>query len=174
MGFSELVWLNYFVFGLFSAGALGGGLYLFFTKNILHGAYGLMVSLVSIAGLFLVCHAEFVAISQVMIYVGGILILIMFSIMLSAKGKYKRDALEVRNVNSLPSLLLALILGSGLVFFVSQLKWFGEGLEMQEEHNAIRDLGLSLMTNQVLILELVGILLLLVLIGASYIAKNHE
>ena len=71
-------WLAKIVFVLCSLGAVGGAGYLFFTKNILYGAYGLLVSLMSVGGLFLLAGAEFIGVSQIMIYVGGVLVLILF------------------------------------------------------------------------------------------------
>lgn len=163
--------LQYPVFLLFALGALGGGLYLFFTKNILYGAYGLLVSLMSVAGLFLVAGAEFPAVSQIMLYVGGVLVLVIFGIMLSAKGKKREEALHVSNVNNLLSLLIATLLAGGL----GLLSWrlFGKGITLKPMPTGmVKNIGLTLMTGQVLILELIGFLLLLVLIGASYIAKK--
>ncbi len=168
---AQWTWVTYLVFGFFSLGTLGGALYLFFTKNILYGAYGLLTSLISIAGLFLVAGAEFIAVSQIMIYVGGILILILFGIMLSAKGKDRRDALGVKNVNNLASLLIAALVAGGIILYGFRLQWPAvKGVD--QEINQVRNLGMSLMTTEVLMLEMAGVLLLLVLIGASYIAKK--
>ncbi|MGR3810265.1 NADH-quinone oxidoreductase subunit J family protein [Jiulongibacter sp. NS-SX5] len=166
----DWTWLQWSAAVVFGLGAIGGALYLFFTKNILYGAYGLLTSLMSVGGLFLLSGAEFVAISQVMVYVGGILILIMFGIMLSAKGEKKEDALRVVNVNNLVSLFFAVIIAAGLIFFSLQVGDFGN--LAAPSLTQVNDLGMNLMTTQVLILEIVGVLLLLVLIGASYIAKK--
>ncbi|WP_304238576.1 NADH-quinone oxidoreductase subunit J [Jiulongibacter sediminis] len=166
----DWAWLQWLALGVFALGAVGGALYLFFTKNILYGAYGLLTSLISVGGLFLMNGAEFLAVSQIMVYVGGILILIMFGIMLSAKGEKKEDALKVVNVNSLVSLLFAAVMAGGLIFY--SLKMGGSRSLAKPSAEQVQDLGMSLMTTQVLVLELVGVLLLIVLIGASYIAKK--
>ncbi|WP_341225842.1 NADH-quinone oxidoreductase subunit J [uncultured Arcticibacterium sp.] len=161
------------VFGIFALIAIGGAAYLFFTKNILYGAYGLLTSLLGVAGLFLLANAEFIAVSQIMIYVGGVLILILFGIMLSANGKNKGDALEVINVNNLLSLLIALVISGGLGLMVFNLK-ITNAVESYGAVNHINALGMHLMTSHVALLEMIGVLLLVVLIGASYIAKREK
>ncbi|AWW00442.1 NADH-quinone oxidoreductase subunit J family protein [Arcticibacterium luteifluviistationis] len=161
------------VFGIFALITLGGAAYLFFTKNILFGAYGLLTSLLGVAGLFLMAHAEFIAVSQIMIYVGGVLILILFGIMLSANSRNKGDALRVINVNKLLSLLIAFAISAGLGLMIFNLK-MAKGAESYGEVNHINALGMHLMTSHVVLLEMIGVLLLVVLIGASYIAKREK
>jgi NADH-quinone oxidoreductase subunit J len=162
-------WLAKIVFAIFSLGAIGGAAYLLFTKNILYGAYGFLVSLISVAGLFILLGAEFIGVSQIMIYVGGVLVLIMFGIMLSANGK---NALEVSNVNLLLSLLIALCVSSGLIYMVSQMN-IAYDEQSYEGVNQVNELGMHLMTTHVSLLEIIGVLLLVVLIGASFIAKKR-
>ncbi len=161
-------WLAKIVFVLCSLGAVGGAGYLFFTKNILYGAYGLLVSLMSVGGLFLLAGAEFIGVSQIMIYVGGVLVLILFGIMLSANSK---DALKVVNVNSLLSILIgAAIFASLLVLIIGLQTNRPQTYDSSEQQ--INGLGMHLMTSHVAILEIVGVLLLVVLIGASFISKK--
>jgi NADH-quinone oxidoreductase subunit J len=162
-------WLAQTVFAIFSIGSIGGAAYLLFAKNILYGAYGFLVSLISVAGLFFLLGAEFIGVSQIMIYVGGVLVLIMFGIMLSANGK---NALEVSNVNLLLSLLIALFVSAGLIFMVSKMNVAYEE-QAYEGVNQINGLGMDLMTTHVSLLEIIGVLLLVVLIGASFITKKR-
>jgi NADH-quinone oxidoreductase subunit J len=161
-------WVSWVVFSFFSLGSIGGAAYLLFAKNILFGAYGLLFSLVSIAGLFLLSGAEFIGVSQIMIYVGGVLVLIMFGIMLSANSK---NALEVKNVNLPLSLLIACCIALGLGYLALNLS-IAYPIEGYEGLNQINELGMHLMTSHVALLEIVGVLLLVVLVGASFIAKK--
>jgi NADH-quinone oxidoreductase subunit J len=70
-----MIQLAFFVFaGITVAGAF----YLLFTKNVLYAAFSLLLTLLGIAGLFVFAGADFLAVSQIMIYVGGILILLIF------------------------------------------------------------------------------------------------
>ena len=165
-----LGYIHYAAFAVFALAAMGGALFLFFTKNILFGAYGLLVSLMSVAGLFILAQAEFIAVSQIMIYVGGVLILIIFGIMLSSGGKTRELALLVENVNNLWSLILSGVLMAGLSYLCYLL------IPFQEAHDLVlvEDLGMSLMTSKVLLLEITGILLLVVLVGATRLAKKEE
>lgn len=172
-GLLESIVLAKVVFSFFALFSIGGAAYVFFTKNILYAAYGLLVSLLGVAGLFLLAGAEFIAVSQIMIYVGGVLVLILFGIMLSARGKTRDKALEVNNVNNLLSLLIALAIAGCLAVLIVNLT-IPDSLKSYGDSNQINALGMYLMTDYVAILEIVGVLLLMVLIGASFIAKKEK
>ena len=73
----------WFLFILLSVLALGGGLGVVVTRNVVHAALLLLVSLVAVAGLYLILLAEFLALVQVLIYGGAIIIVLLFAIMLT-------------------------------------------------------------------------------------------
>jgi NADH-quinone oxidoreductase subunit J len=159
------------VFGLFFAVTLGGALYVLFSKNVLFAAYGLLVSLLSVAGIFVFGGAEFVAAAQIMIYIGGILVLLIFGIMLSSQKTKDKDHLKIENSDIWLTILLVFLLSFLVIFLVSSLIFDTHNLK-PEQH--IKNMGFNLMTDSVLALELVGVLLLMALIGATYIAKKDE
>jgi len=163
-----LGWLEKIVFIFFSLVSIGGAAYLLFAKNILYGAYGLLTSLISVAGLFILAGAEFIGVAQIMIYIGGVMVLILFGIMLSVNGK---NALAVNNVNLLLSLIIAACIALGLGYLAISLN-ITYPQEGYTGLNQINELGMHLMTSHVSLLEMIGVLLLVVLIGATFIAKN--
>ena len=81
MAASEIL-LNVF-FYLFAAGALGGAAAVALSRNIVRSAFALLAVLVSVAAMYAIMKADFIAAAQVLIYVGGILVLIIFAVMLT-------------------------------------------------------------------------------------------
>ena len=75
-------WLNV-LFYLFAAGAIGGAVAVARSRNIVRSAFSLLAVLVSVAALYAIMKADFIAAAQVLIYVGGILVLIIFAVMLT-------------------------------------------------------------------------------------------
>lgn len=156
---------------LFGLIAIGGGLYVLFTDNVLYGAYGLLVSFLGVAGLFVFAGGEFIAAAQIMIYVGGVLVLLIFGIMLSGEINNRDSRLLIKNQNPFFTLILVVVLSIMMLFFVSTAVFEQKVIS---EYLKVSQLGFELMTNAVLVLELIGLLLLAGLIGATFIAKNNE
>jgi NADH-quinone oxidoreductase subunit J len=75
------------LFGVFSVMALGAALAVVTMRNILHGALMLVVNLLAVAGLFLTLESSFLAIIQVLVYAGAIMVLFLFVIMLLGVGR---------------------------------------------------------------------------------------
>lgn len=162
------------VFAIFSVLAIAGAFYVLITKNILHAAFGLLVTLLSVAAIFVFSFAEFVAVAQIMIYIGGILILLIFAIMLSVKRRInnsEKDILFVSNSNEIGTFLVCFTLVFAILGLVSTLI-YKKNSETIQIPNSVKNLGVSLMTTHVLAVELVGLLLLIALIGATYISKK--
>ena len=83
--------LNTILLIAFTALAAGSAIFIMFTKNILYAALALMTTFLSMAVIFIFLGAEFVAITQILVYVGGILILLVFGIMLTNKTGSKKS-----------------------------------------------------------------------------------
>jgi NADH:ubiquinone oxidoreductase subunit 6 (subunit J) len=158
------------VFWMFCLLTLGGGVYVLLSRHVLYAAYGLLVTFLGVAGIFVFSGAEFMAAAQIMIYVGGIMILLVFGIMLSARKKGVGEYLEVENAGKGKGLLLAVLLGAVWLVLVSKLVFIGDEVK---ELLSIKRVGYSLMTTNVLVLEIIGVLLLMALVGATYIAKDE-
>ncbi|OEK06479.1 NADH-quinone oxidoreductase subunit J family protein [Roseivirga misakiensis] len=147
-------------------------LYIMFTKNILYAAFALILTFIGMAGLFVLLGAEFIAVTQILVYVGGILVLLVFGIMLTNRLKGKKV------VSPTYHKLLGFLIAAGLFTLLfkgilaanfSTLAWTNNSIKKAPE---IKDFGLTLMTDYVLAFEIIGILLLLGLIGAVRIAGN--
>ncbi len=154
---------------IFSVITVGGALFVLFTKKILDAAYGLLVSLLGVAAMFVFSNAEFLAASQIVIYVGGILVLLIFGIVLSRDTK-NRVQKEPKDA----------ILRGGLLFAILSILMFGListlrfNVMASIKTTSVRDLGLEMLNANVLNLELIGILLLLALVATTYILRDDK
>jgi NADH-quinone oxidoreductase subunit J len=139
------------------------------SRNVVHAALWLVVALASVAGVFLLLAAPFVAFVQVIIYVGAIVVLILFGLMLT-RAPVGRRVLD----NSLRARIGALVIG-GAVF--AMLTWFmvdawsGERINNRAATSTAA-LGTAIFRNYVLPFEAVSILLLAALIGAIVLARR--
>ncbi len=141
-----------------------------FCKNVFKAALLLLCCLLALAAVYVLSFAEFVAVTQVLVYAGGIVVVIIFGIMLTTK--LLGTALIVKNGNILPGAL------AGIALFALLIKFFSEGFINDESQQVrsfddnISETGVQLMTNYVLPFELAGILLLMALIGAGVITAS--
>ena len=109
-------------FWVFSIAALVAGLLTIMARNAVHSALFLISSLVSIAALFILLGAEFIAGVQILVYVGGVMVLFLFVIMLVNVGAEERgrDRIFNRPAQVVSSVIFALLLAGGLVYALNQ------------------------------------------------------
>ncbi len=153
----------------------GSALVMLWTKHILHAALAMFMTMLGLAGLYVLAYADVMAVSHLVIYVGGVLILILFGIMLTnqkGRGGQEKNELVTEESSRAWPLFIGLLVFSGLVFILSRGN-FG-GIEIADPNSKLGFVGVSLLTEYALPFELVGIYLLIALIGATYIAKQHE
>lgn len=140
------------------------------SSNLLYSAYSLLFTFIGIAGLYIFLWADFMAVMQIIIYVGGILILIVFGIMLTNK---------ITSVNishtSLQRKLGALITGIlfiALGYMILNTTW--NLLPALEPDQTVATVGRLLMQDYLLPFELVSILLLGTLIAATTLSRKED
>jgi NADH:ubiquinone oxidoreductase subunit 6 (subunit J) len=139
-----------------------------FTKNVFKAALLLLLCLLSLAAIYIFSLAEFVAITQVMIYAGGIVIVIIFGIMITTK--ISGAALSVENANLFSGLLAA---GSLLILLLKFFVFSFPTLSLPSPtSDALTDTGIALMTTFLLPFELAGIFLLIALVGAAIVVTS--
>lgn len=136
-------------------------------KNIFHCALFLILALLSLSGIYYQLGAPFIAAIQLVIYVGAVMVLVIFAIMLTSRISDK--ILRASNQQVLPALAAILVI---LYFAFSAListelpKNFGNAFD------PIFDLGKELMTNYLFPFEIISIILLAALVGAITIARK--
>lgn len=139
-------------------------------KNLIYAAFSLLVLLSSVAAMFFILGAEFLAMVQILIYVGGILILVVFGIMLTGQVK----AVPIREnffyllLASVTTGLLCGLLVTGITSLPS--KMLGSNIVS----TPIKDLGNLLIGKYYLIFGVLGVLLLVILIAAAGMARNNK
>lgn len=188
------------LFWMFAIATCAGAVAVVLSQSVVRMAFWLIVSLGSTAGLFFMMHADFVGATQLMVYVGGTLVLLIFGVMLTASGPYMQ-------IKTAPSqLVIAGIVGvvflAMIVTIVGNVDWedaankvngapwaaSAKGFNDESEGNTSRWLGLSflglrpdrdlnkdedapLSPGYLLPFEIVSVHLLVVLIGAAYLAR---
>jgi NADH-quinone oxidoreductase subunit J len=143
--------------------ALAAALSILFIRDVFYGALLLLICLLSLAGLFVLMHAEVIAVTLMLIYAGGILTIIIFGIMLTSK--INGQALVVKNNKWLAGLLTGIPILIILIKLFRQHSFVAEG-KYPNDKESIRHLGIYIMSDYLLAFEMAGLLLLMALIGA--------
>src|ERR671930_201862 len=138
------------------------------SRNVVHAALYLVVALAVVGGTYLLVAAEFLAWVQVLIYVGAIVVLLLFSLMLT-KAPIGRETLD--NQQRGWAVLVAAAVLAGLAFLV-QDSFGGERIVLRPARTA--QIGTAIFRDFVLPFEVVSVLLLAALIGAVVIARKEE
>jgi len=161
------------LFLVFAAIVVGSAAVVVFSKNIMYSAFSLLFTFFGIAGLYVLLNADFIAITQIMIYIGGILVLIIFGVMLTTKitqiefkgglsGKIQIGAA------GLASALLAFTLISVFI----NTNWFLKGDPNKVVESTINPIGTMLLSEYLIQFEIASVLLLVAIVGATYIARR--
>lgn len=160
-----------FVFGLFASIIIISALLVVSLKNIFHCALALIVCLSGVAGIFVLLHAEFLAAVQVLIYVGAVSILIIFSVMLTSNLASRR--IIQTNQNALVAGFASLIFGGGALLLLKLHDiWPKQGGALPDDN--VGTIGRLLMTDYMLPFEVVSVLMLAALIGAIVLARGES
>ena len=147
------------------------GFWVVTSPNLVHSAVALMGTLFGVAGLYVFLYADFLAATQVIIYVGGILVLIIFGVMLT-----NRITSPVLIQTSMPNKFIAggvvFVIFMGLSALLFRTPWHQGEIETVE--STVGKIGTSLLTTYLLHFEVAGILLLLALLGAAYLSRREH
>lgn len=177
---------HFFFFALFALVACVFALVVLFSNNIVRMAFALVLSLGAVAGLFFLAGAEFVGAMQLMIYVGGTMVLLVFGVMLTAQSRF------VRLKAGGGDWVIALVVGGTLLVLLVRTAflvndWRSAYREREtvrvEESKSTTAIGLALSgvrvdkqegvvrSGYMLPFVIVSVHLLVVLIGAAYLAR---
>jgi NADH-quinone oxidoreductase subunit J len=155
-------------FGVLAAAMVLSAIGVVTTKNVVHAALFLVVVLAGGAGQFILLGQEFVAWVQVLVYIGAVIVLFLFGIMLTRAPMHPRDSLD--NDLKWPGLVVSLFLAGILAALL--IDAFGDReveLAAPTRTNEVTD---ALFRNYIIPFEVVGILLLAALIGAVVLARK--
>ena len=147
---------------------LAGAWFTVSARNLFRAALGLAVALFGVAALYLFLEAEFLAVTQLLVYVGAILTLIIFGVMLTAR--IADPNLPPWNQQMKGAFLLSVAVGAGLIYGCLNTPWKENAF--QQSWVTLYSLGRSLISIYLLPFELLSILLLGALVGAIVIARK--
>lgn len=146
---------------------LMGVVIILFTRNIVHAAYALCLTLIGIAGVYVFLNAELLAVVQVMLYAGGVVILLAFGVMMT--NRLRGEKVLSGSRNRFPGAVVSIGLFAGLSFLISTTSF---NTSITKEHDQIESIGISFLTDHIVAFELIAFILLVALVGAAYLAKN--
>ncbi len=158
------------VFYFFAALTVGSAAVVVFSRSLIRSAFALLFTFFGVAALYAFLGADFLAATQMVIYVGGILVLLLFGVMLTHKLYDLR--LKSESFQMLPALIVVLGVFGILATFMLRTHWrLGGETEAVPTTAAI---GEMLMRDYILPFEAASILLLVALIGAAMIVRRRS
>lgn len=143
-----------------------------FSRNIVKAAYNLFFTLCGMAAYYVLLGSGFLAVTQVIIYVGGILVLLMFGILLTNRP-FESHSSGFRWQYAL-SLAVSVLVLFFVMFEIIDLANWKLAAEMVQPEPSVRILGHMLLDEYLLALEVAGLVLLISLIGAAYLVRREE
>ena len=162
-------------FGVFTVMTLGGALACIWERSVVRSAFALMATFTGIAGYFVLLESDFLAMAQILIYVGGILVLILFGVMLSPPDMEERQLSRV-----LPGLALV---GAGVGWVAMRVagtaRWATQGAPLDGradgEISSAERIGVGFLAadEYVVAFELAAVVLTVALVASVYIARRR-
>ncbi|MDO3678858.1 NADH-quinone oxidoreductase subunit J [Paenibacillus ehimensis] len=151
--------------------AIGGAIFMLSFTKVVHMVMAVALTFISLAGLYVVLEAEFVAVVQILIYAGAISILMIFGIMMTKHTKEEEEEPKRPWHNGL------LFVGAaglfGIIFYAIQQSQLPSGEYPSMQDNTM-EIGKLLFSNYVIPFELMSVLLTVAFIGAIIVAKREE
>jgi len=156
------------IFYLFAAITVFSAAFVVFSRNVIYSAFSLLFTFFGVAALYVFLSADFIAVTQIVVYVGGILVLLLFGVMFT--NKIMMTDLKTDVLNIVPGLLILVATVGGLIHvFVQRADWLVSADQLQG--SVVERIGFETMSRYVLPFEMASILLLLALIGAAFLAR---
>ena len=141
-----------------------------FHNKIVYSAFALLFCFLGVAGLYVFLNAEFLAGTQLLVYVGGISVLILFGILLT-KNIEDLTTKEVSTQKVFGGLISVSFLG-GLIYVINNVNW-NIGTPKPIENSPV-EIGKLFMSDFLIPFEIAGVLLLVALIGAVVIGRDSD
>jgi NADH-quinone oxidoreductase subunit J len=158
------------MFFLFALLAIGGAIFMISFTDVVKMVLAAAVTFLSLAGLYVLLHAEFVAVVQVLVYAGAITILMIFGIMMT---RHRGEDPEPKRPWHNRLLWVGCLLLFGALYFTFQITPFPQG-ELEQAGDNTLEIGKLLFNEHVIPFELTSLLLTVAFIGAIVLAKREE
>lgn len=177
------------IFYILAIITLLSAVYVAITRDVARAVFCFFAVLFGLAGLYIFALADFVAVTQILVYAGGVVVLMIFALMLTDKRlleNIRRDentGPRLFRARALPSILLSLGVLAVFLQVISavdwnNLNWITEataaGNQVTGYENMVQNVGVNFMTTYLLPFEVISVFLLAALIGAAYLARGKN
>lgn len=166
MDWTKIAFFGFALIVIVSAGGVA------FSRKMMYSAFSLLFTFFGVAGLYVLMNADFIAVTQIMVYIGGILILIIFGIMLTSKFTDLQIKSGTTGIVQIVLASIATLIGA--FFLVTEFlatDWH-VGRKVTAVTSTVEPIGILLMTKYFLAFQIAAILLLIAFIGAAKIARR--
>lgn len=140
-----------------------------FSPNIVHAGFALLFTLFGVAGMYAYLGADFIAVAQLMVYVGGVLVLVLFTVMMTRVPQTGRGRRGLDRF--VPAAVFAALVFAVLYKVVTSVAWHGAATAPQATTARI---GADLMTNYIFPFEYVSLVLLAAMLGAAILIRESR
>lgn len=146
------------------------------TRSVVKAIFGMFATFFSVSAVLVLAQAEFLAIAHLMIYIGGIIVVMIFAMMLSSKNILDEQIILTEKKNINPSNIISGIGSIGLFLILANLIMHQEVSSNIHDSkvNTIQDIGIQLLSNYAFPLEIISLLLLIALMAASIITRKEK
>lgn len=156
---------------LFAALAVAGVGLLLTLRNLIRATFAFFLVLFAVAGLFAINDGNMVTVAQIIIYVGGILLLTLFGVMLTHRRGQEIPA--VKSHQEFISIGVGMVILGGSIFSFDQAS-FLQIKPISSPTEKVKAIGVFMLTDFIVIFELISVFLLIALIGAVFIAQQSK
>ncbi|MBI2429067.1 MAG: NADH-quinone oxidoreductase subunit J [Ignavibacteriales bacterium] len=161
------------VFYFFAIVTVGSAAVVVFSRNIIYSAFSLLFTFFGVAGLYVLLNADFLAVTQLLIYVGGILVLLLFGVMLTSNTISVE--LKTGTLHILPATILVALLVGLLTATFWTADWFmSKRASDIAAQTTSKEIGDALVTTHLLPFEIASIILLVAIVGAAMMARREN
>lgn len=161
---------EFLIFILLAVVAMGGGILMLNLSKVVHMVVALVFTFISIAGIYVMLSAEFIAVVQILIYSGAITIIMLFGIMLTRHN----DVSEPRTSWARKVIVFLGVIGFGVAVYFGIYDLDLGTHETTLHENNTEQIGVTLYTKFIIPFELMSVVLLVALIGAIVLAKKDD
>ncbi|TLU83257.1 MAG: NADH-quinone oxidoreductase subunit J [Chlorobium sp.] len=159
------------IFYLFAAITVFSAAFVVFSRNVIYSAFSLLFTFFGAAAIYVFLSADFIAVTQVVVYVGGILVLLLFGVMFT--NSIMQTDLKTDVLNMVPGTILLVATLTGILYtFYSTHSWMPSTKQLQG--SIVERIGFETMSGFVLPFEMASIVLLVALLGAAFLARFEK
>ncbi|GCC10872.1 NADH-quinone oxidoreductase subunit J [archaeon] len=161
--------MNIIVFSIISAITILSAIGVISSQRIMHSVLSLAVMLLSVAAVYAILNAEFLAVIQVLVYTGGVVVLLLFATMLTRSDlQLKRESSDTK-----PAVAAVSIFAIGLLFYIVGNNW--KSLKGPAVVGSVKNIGLLIFNvkKDVIPFEIISLVLLAAMVGAIFLSRKE-